>query len=52
MNKFSFVQVLTYCEVDMEIRSRMNKFKTSYDYEKEDTIRRIAKERYGKSEKK
>ena len=41
-----------WSEVDMEIRSRMNKFKTSYDYEKEDTIRRIAKERYGKSEKK
>ena len=27
-----------WSEVDMEIRSRMNKFKTSYDYEKEDTI--------------
>ena len=41
-----------WSEVDMEIRSRMNKFKTSYDYEKEDTIRWIAKESYGKSEKK
>lgn len=30
----------------------LNKFKTSYDYDKEDTIRWIAKERYGKSEKK
>ena len=27
-----------WSEVDMEIRSRMNKFKTSYDYEKEDTF--------------
>ena len=41
-----------WSEVDMKIRSRMNKGKTSYDYEKEDTRRRIAKERYGKSEKK
>ena len=24
-----------WSEVDMEIHSRMNKFKTSYDYEKE-----------------
>ena len=41
-----------WSEVDMEIHSRMNKFKTSYDDEKEDTIRWIAKERYGKREKK
>lgn len=40
-----------WSEVDMEIRSRMNKFKTSYDYEKEDTIRQIAKERYGKAKR-
>ena len=40
-----------WSEVDMEICNRMNKFKTSYDYEKEDTIRRIAKERYGKAKR-
>lgn len=41
-----------WSKVDMEIYSRMNKFKTSYDDEKENTIRWIAKERYGKNEKK
>ena len=40
-----------WSEVDMEIRSRMNNFKTLYEYEKEDTIRRIAKERYGDKNK-
>lgn len=36
-------------EVDIEIRSRINTFKTSYEDEKEDAIRLIAKERYGNS---
>ena len=40
-----------WSEVDMEIRSRMKKFKTSYDDEKEDTIRWIAKERYDKAKR-
>ena len=35
-------------EVDIEIRSRMNIFKTSYEDEKEDAIKIIANKRYGK----
>lgn len=35
-------------EVDIEIRSRMNTFKTSYEDEKKDAIKIIANERYGK----
>ena len=35
-------------EVDIEIRSRMNTFKTSYKNEKEDAIKIVANERYGK----
>ena len=35
-------------EVDIEISSRMNTFKTSYDEEKEDAIKTVANERYGK----
>ena len=35
-------------EVDIEIRSRMNTFKTSYEEEKGDAIKIIANERYGK----
>ena len=35
-------------EVDIEIRSRMNTFKTSYEDEKGDAIKIIANERYGK----
>ena len=35
-------------EVDIEIRSRMNIFKTSYEDEKENAIKTIANERYCK----
>ena len=35
-------------EVDIEIRSRMTTFKTSYEDEKEDAIKTVANERYGK----
>ena len=35
-------------EVDIEIRSRMNIFKTSYEDEKKNAIKTIANERYGK----
>ena len=35
-------------EVDIEIHSRMNTFKTSYEDEKGDAIKIIANERYGK----
>ena len=35
-------------EVDIEIRSRMSIFKTSYKDEKEDAIKIVANERYGK----
>ena len=35
-------------EVDIEIRSRMNTFKTSYEDEREHAIKTIANERYGK----
>ena len=35
-------------EVDIENRRRMNTFKTSYEDEKEDTIKTVANKRYGK----
>ena len=35
-------------EVDIEIRNRMNMFKTSYEDEKENAIKTVANERYGK----
>lgn len=36
-------------EVDIEIHNRMGIFGTSYEDEKEDAIKTVAKERYGKN---